>query len=343
MKPIFLCFLAMLTVAPAAQDGVDSTTAASVGEITNQYTEYGLTGRVAWVSDCEGDLEIYVMDLDTGLPEQVTFNMCPDRSPALSPDGRWLAWVSEMYGQPDLYLMDLNDRLWDRLTDTLGAEGDLSWSADGERIYFSSYEAIDFGAVGLFAGSTEELEHLAGRERGFAVYYYSLKYDTVEPQSLEPGDYRWPVHVAGFGVVCVYEPWSELASPFTAGLVFIHDAGVTSTLASPGDEVLGPLRRFPDGALLVPYREGDSLYFARMDAPRETVLASWDAEPGRSNLAPDPAWGEWFIGQTGGEGDPTSEIILFVCGVESAPPVEIKLTDDASYDGEPTWAALGGE
>ncbi|MCX7022718.1 MAG: hypothetical protein NTW26_10695 [bacterium] len=342
MKPVFLCLLAMLTAAAAAQDETDPALAASGAGIAALCAENGLSGRVAWVSDCEGDLEIYVMDLDAGCPDRVTYNECADRSPALSPDGRYLAWVSEMYGQPDLYLMDLNDRLWDKLTDTPGFEGDLSWSADGERIYFSSYEAIDYGTVGLFAGSTEELEHLAGRRYSFAVYYYDLDYKTVEPQSLEPGDYRWPCHVAGFGVVCRYEPWSAEVSSFPAGLIFVHDALVTSDLSTPGDEVVGPLRRFPDGTLLVPYREGDWNYCARMDAPTETVLSSRPLEPDRFNLAPDPAGGDWFIGQTAVEGDPTAEIVLFGEGFSES-PVEIKLTDNATYDGEPTWAVVKGE
>jgi len=333
----------MLTAASAVQDKIDPALVSSGEGIAALCAENGLTGRVAWVSDFEGDFEIYVMDLDAGRPDRVTYNICPDRSPALSPDGRYLAWVSEMYGQPDLYLMDLNDRLWDKITDTPGFEGDLSWSADGERIYFSSYEAIDYGTVGLFAGSTEELEHLAGRGYGFAAYYYDLNYGTVEPQSLEPGDYRWPVHVADFGVVCVYEPWSELVSPFTAGLVFVHDALATSDLSAPGDEVVGPLRRFPDGTLLVPYREGDLNYRARMDAPTETVLSSRPLEPDRLNLAPDPAGGDWFICQTAAEGDSSAEIILVGSGAESGLPVEIKLTDNESYDGEPTWAVVGGE
>jgi len=347
MKPVFLCLLAMLTAASAVQDKIEPALASNGEGIAALCAENGLAGRVAWVSDCEGDLEIYVMDLDTGLPDRITYNTCADRSPALSPDGRYLAWVSEMYGQPDLYLMDLNntgrDRVWDKLTDTPGVENDLSWSADGERIYFSSYEAIDYGAVGLFAGSTEELEHLSGRRNCFAVYYYDLERGVLEPQSLEPGDYRWPVHVAGFGVVCVYEPWSELVSPFTAGLVFVHDALATSDLATPGDEVFGPLRRFPDGTLLVPYREGELMYGARMDAPTETVLSSRPLEPDRFNLAPDPAGGDWFIGQTADVGDPSSEIILFGSGAESELPVEIRLTENESYDGEPAWAAVKGE
>jgi len=333
MKPVFLCLVAMLTAA-AAQ-----------AETAARCAENGLAGRVAWVSDAEGDTEIFVMDMDDCMPEQVTYNTCGDWSPALSPDGRYLAWVSEMYGRADIYLMDLNDRLWDRLTDTPGFENDLSWSADGERIYYSSYEAIDYGTVGLYAGSTAELEHLAGRRHGFSAYYYDLNYKTVERLSLFPGNFRSPVHVSGLGVVCRYERWSAEVSPFPAGLVLIHDALACDPLGyCEGLDFAGPLRRYPDGYLLVPYIAGDWLCYDRIEPNTGEMVCGWRYSTGdRLNGTPDPAGGNWLLSQTADEDDPASEIVLVGNREDAEPQVVILLTENESYDGEPSWAVVGEE
>jgi dipeptidyl aminopeptidase/acylaminoacyl peptidase len=349
MKPILLCALMLTTAALAVQDVIDPDLAAYGEGIAALCAEKGLTGRVAWVSDRDGDPEIYVMDLDEGYPYRLTAFEGEDRHPALSPDGEKLAWVSEMDGRADVYLMDLGgsgrDRVWERLTDTPDYERDLSWSADGERLYFSAYEAIDYGTVGLFAGSTEELAHLAGRRNGFAAYYYDLSYGAVERQSIFPGDFRSPVHVAGLGVVCRYEPWSAEVSPLPAGLVLIHDALACDPLGyCEGWEFAGPLRRYPDGDLLVPYSEGDRSCYARLSPHTGEEVYGW-CYPGldRLNGLPDPAGGDWFVCQTAPDGDPEAEMVLVGEATSAEVSGEIYLTQNDSYDGEPTWAVVEGE
>ncbi len=351
MRRIVVMLLLLAFVASAVQDKIDPDLAEYGAEIAALCAEYGLAGRVAWVSDRDGNLEIYLMDLDEGYPYRVTVSKGDDRYPALSPDGRYLSWVTNMAGQPDIYLMDLgesgHDRVWERLTDTPAYERDLSWSADGERIYFSAYEAIEYGTVGLYAGSTEELAHLAGRRYGFAAYYCDLERGAVEPQSLFPGDFRFPVHVAGLGVVCRYEPWSAEVSPFPAGLVLIHDALACDSLGyGEGLTVVGPIRRYPDDTLLIPYRDGDKFYYARHVPLTGEIILSWYIEAGdRLNALPDPADAEsgWYLCQTAAEGDSSSEITLVGGLVSTLEPDVIYLTQSDCYDGEPTWAVVEGE
>jgi hypothetical protein len=342
MTRVLLC-LGLMLAAAAAQNISEAVTGAGTAALC---AENGLSGRVAWVSYRDGDPEIFLLDLDDCVPEQVSVNDCGDWSPALSPDGRYLAWVTEMAGQADICLMDLSrtgrERTWDRLTDTPGVERDLSWSADGERIYFSAYEAIDYGTVGLYADSTEELAHLAGREHGFAAYYYDLSRGTVERLSLFPGDFRSPVHVAGLGVVCRYEPWSAEVSPFPAGLVLIHDALACDPLGyGEGLEFAGPLRRFPDGDILVPHVAEGWFCYDRINPDTGVLVVGWCySSHDRLNAAPDPAGGDWLICQTAAGDDPASEIILIGSGDASTEQVVIPLTQNETYDGEPCWAAV---
>ncbi len=351
VRRIVITLLLLVFVVSATQDKIDPDLADYGAGIVALCEKHGLSGRVAWTSDRDGNLEIYLMDLDEGYPYRLTVSKGDDRYPALSPDGRYLAWVSEMYGQPDLYLMDFgpdgHDRIWNRLTETPAYERDLSWSTDGERLYFSSYEAVDYGTVGLYAGSTEELAHLAGRRYGFSAYYYDLERGAVERQSLFPGDFRFPIHVAGLGVVCRYEPWSAEVSPFPAGLVLIHDALACDSLGyGEGLTDVGPIRRYSDDTLLIPYRSDDKLYYARQVPFTGEIILSWYIEGGdRLNALPDPADAEsgWYLCQTAAEGDSDAELLL-VKGLASRPIIEsIHLTQNDCYDGEATWAVVEGE
>ena len=149
MKILLSCVI--ITAAVQSTAGVDETALSE--EIIEHCSGFDLEGIVAWVRELDGDTEIFIMDLSVGVPDRVTYNMCDDWSPALSPDGCYLAWVSEMSGQADIHLMDLSrsghQRTWDLVTETPGVEDHLSWSADGRRLYFSSMQAPKGGYQAL--------------------------------------------------------------------------------------------------------------------------------------------------------------------------------------------------
>jgi hypothetical protein len=295
-------------------------------------------GRAAFIDyGDDPDGELYFVDLDGAEPVRLTENPGADHSPALSPDGRRLAWVAEDGGCSDIHLMELGvdgeGRETVRLTDTRAAETDLSWSADGERLYFSAFDYIDFGAVGLHAGSREELVHLAGAERGYSAYYYSLEHDTVEPQSVFGGDYRHPLHVAGLGLICAYEPWSETTSLFEPGLVLIHHALACDQFALLDGE---PVGRFPDGdPLLRLRREGVGRVYARCDSRGFELLEEWPGD-GWQALIPT-ATADCFLGVT--MAAPNTRLALVRHPGASNEAITY-LTPAERDVGEPGWAAL---
>lgn len=96
------------------------------------------TGRIAFVSDRDGDSEIHVMNGDGSRLANLTQNPARDYVPSWSPGGDRLAFASTRDGQPDLYLMDADGGNVQRLTDDGAAEGNVVWSPDGGRIAFSS-------------------------------------------------------------------------------------------------------------------------------------------------------------------------------------------------------------
>ncbi|MBD3399154.1 MAG: hypothetical protein GF399_02350 [Candidatus Coatesbacteria bacterium] len=295
-------------------------------------------GRAAFIDYSDDPVgELYFLDLDAAEPVRLTENPGADHSPALSPDGRRLAWVAERDDRVDIHLLELGadgtGREVRRLTATAAVESDLSWSADGERLYFSAFDYIDFGAVGLHAGSREELVHLAGTERGYSVHYYSFEYENVEPQSVFGGDYRHPLHVAGLGLICAYEPWSETTSPFEPGLVLIHHALACDQFALLDGE---PVGHFPGGDPLLRLRREDvGRVYARCDSRSFELLEEWPGDGWHALIPTDTA--DCFLGVT--MAAPNTRLALV--RHPGATNEEITyLTPTERSVGEPGWAPL---
>jgi Tol biopolymer transport system component len=96
--------------------------------------------QIAFVSDREGEPDIWVMGSDGSNPANVTQHEAKDHSPAWSPDGEWIAFASvreSLYWE--LYLMRPDGSDVQRLTWWEDAS-DLSptWSPDGTRLAFAS-------------------------------------------------------------------------------------------------------------------------------------------------------------------------------------------------------------
>ena len=98
------------------------------------------TGKIAFVSDRDGDPEIYVMDMDGSNQTQITKNGASDEQPRWSKDRKWLAYVSEESGDREINRVGLSKKedLFDRLTNSPGADEMHRWSPDGERLAFVS-------------------------------------------------------------------------------------------------------------------------------------------------------------------------------------------------------------
>jgi hypothetical protein len=99
-----------------------------------------------------GLMQIWRKPKDGGPAEQLTSDDCNNRSPYLSPDGKFVAFLSYSKGlknlrngEVTLRMMSLSDKRVRTLATFEGAHGSLGthpWSPDGKRLVFVSYQSI---------------------------------------------------------------------------------------------------------------------------------------------------------------------------------------------------------
>lgn len=109
----------------------------SIGHLT-----WAPDGRsIAYMSNRNGDPDIYVMDVRTNTHRRLTFDDGRDWWPSWSPNGKWIAFASNRAGEMDLYKMDANGENLKRLTN----RGDCKrpdWSPDNQWIAFISKSSL---------------------------------------------------------------------------------------------------------------------------------------------------------------------------------------------------------
>lgn len=123
--------------------------------------------RVAFVSERNGDPEIYVADAGTGDVRQLTRNERADGRPAWSPSGRAIAWQGGPRDAADLFVMRASGAGKRRLVGGPGDDVDPAWSPDGALIAFSSTRSgrRQLWAVPARGGEPQLLADSPGRAR----------------------------------------------------------------------------------------------------------------------------------------------------------------------------------
>lgn len=102
--------------------------------------------RLAYVRDGEEGRDIRILTLATGQDRPLIAGPYDERSPAISPDGRWLAYTSEETGERQVYLTSF-EHPDTRLQVSAHGAGTPVWSAGGDRILYvsgGSLMAVDF-------------------------------------------------------------------------------------------------------------------------------------------------------------------------------------------------------
>jgi Tol biopolymer transport system component len=95
------------------------------------------TGKIVFVSNRDGNSEIYKMEYDGSHQVRLTNNAAEDLSPDWSPDGSKIAFISYRSGEGEIYVMNADGSNQLQIT-TLTQCGSPQWSPDGTRIAFYS-------------------------------------------------------------------------------------------------------------------------------------------------------------------------------------------------------------
>ncbi len=124
---------------------------------------------LAFVSERDGNSEIYVMNVDgTGLL-RLTNDAGRDADPAWSPDGKRIAFVSDRAGSSDIYVMNADGSNLVRRTQT-GLSEAPAWSPDGSKIAFSSLRDGQFGIYVMSVDGDWANPTRVGYDRGWNAH-----------------------------------------------------------------------------------------------------------------------------------------------------------------------------
>jgi TolB protein len=116
-----------------------SVTGGEVAEVQFEVEcEDALIGQIAFFSDRDGNVEIYVMNRDGTGQTRLTNNAAGDRAPAVSPDGTRILFQSDRDGDGEVYVMNADGSGVLNLTNNPGDDLVPAWSPDGSRIAFVS-------------------------------------------------------------------------------------------------------------------------------------------------------------------------------------------------------------
>ncbi len=95
-------------------------------------------GKITFVSERDGNSEIYVMNTNGSDQRRLTNHAATDNFPSWSPDGSKIAFVSDRDGDDEIYVMNTDGSNLTKLTDNSDSHNPPSWSPDGSKIAFAS-------------------------------------------------------------------------------------------------------------------------------------------------------------------------------------------------------------
>ncbi|MEO0142563.1 MAG: DUF5050 domain-containing protein [candidate division WOR-3 bacterium] len=193
----------LIAVAAAKLDRADIYLVKLDGTIVKKITQAGMNtdpalsplgDKIAFVSDSDGDEEIFLYDIKKDSTIKLTNNNNTDFSPSFSPDGKEIVYVSDRDKNWEIYKINLEKKFALRLTNNKFWDGFPSYTPDGKFIVFSSrrngsddiYLMKSDGSAEqlLYATGFDETDpHLAGdnlifrsnKDGEFEIYQYNIK------------------------------------------------------------------------------------------------------------------------------------------------------------------------
>src|SRR5688572_9277223 len=137
---------ALATKAPIATEAAPTATEIAptntLEPTATQVVLGAVEGTIAFVSNRDGNNEIYVMNGDGSALTNLTNNPADDGGedygPVWSPDGTRILFSSSRDGNPEIYVMNADGSDQTNLTNSPADDGEMDWSPDGTQIVFDS-------------------------------------------------------------------------------------------------------------------------------------------------------------------------------------------------------------
>lgn len=100
-------------------------------------------GKIVFQSNSKQS-QLFIADIQGNNKVQLTYTNSNNRSPAVSPNGKYIAFLSNRDGNQEVYVMNIDGSAQRRLTFNNVEDWDPAWSADSNYIYFISQNESDF-------------------------------------------------------------------------------------------------------------------------------------------------------------------------------------------------------
>lgn len=303
--------------------------------------------RAAFVSDADGDAEIWTVATDgTGLL-QLTSNTAADRSPSISADGTWIAFVSDVDGDPEVFVVRSDGTGLTQISSNTDEDASPSISGSGALVVWSSAAGGDFEIVRSPTSSpvTLALTSNAARDARPRLSLDGTRIAWVS--DLDGDDEIWIMNADGSGALQLTTNAVPDGAPSIradGGLIAFESLLPKAVASSPGDvpatavpgrraAPLGPLPRHDDWDVFTIGADGSELTRRTSDHGDERAPA----------LASDGS-AIAFQARDGGDG----EIRVLALGSG----LEFDVTSDALEDSAPSisgngsrgvWSVLDGD
>ena len=86
--------------------------------------------KIAFVSNRDGNNEIYVMDTQGGNLKNLSRNAAYDGAPAWSPDGQHIAFISNRDGDWAFYAMDAEGNNTSKIPNSVASDSRPAWASE---------------------------------------------------------------------------------------------------------------------------------------------------------------------------------------------------------------------
>jgi len=227
------------------------------------------TGRfIACHGFREGRSDIFIIDIHSGETQRFTDDDRTDRSPAWSPDGKWIAYTTEIDGVFRLAVKPADGTASERLlTSPDGFAFTPAWTPDSSNIVYVS-DAYD-GILNLFL------------------------------LNVESGSQRMLTNVFGGNFTPVVSPdGTQIAfSSFNRGRLSVFQVPMGRAPQVPAPKPIAPIGISADGAALP--KPGDSGQSSVAFNRYQTKKMAVDAQKPKLRLIPDVAGGQFGINSNG--------------------------------------------